>query len=95
MTIVGLSSAIFDNVPLVAAIQGMYDLNQYPIGNDIWNYLAYAAGTGGSILVIGSAAGVAIMTTMKLDFFWYLRKISLPALAGFLGGGLVYIFLNT
>ena len=95
MTVVGLSSAIFDNVPLVAAIQGMYDLNQYPVGSDLWNYLAYAAGTGGSILVIGSAAGVAIMTTMKLDFFWYLKKISLPALAGFLGGGLVYILLNT
>lgn len=91
ITIVGLCSAIFDNVPLVAAIQGMYDVNQYPAGSNLWNYLAYAAGTGGSILVIGSAAGIAIMTSMRLDFFWYLKKISLPALLGFLGGGIVYI----
>ena len=86
VTGIGMLSAIFDNVPLVAAIQGMYDLNQYPTGHFFWNYLAYCAGTGGSILIIGSAAGVAAMGIEKISFFWYLKNISLAALLGYAAG---------
>jgi Na+/H+ antiporter NhaD/arsenite permease-like protein len=93
VTGIGLFSAIFDNVPLVAAIQGMYDLQQYPSGDFFWNYLAYCAGTGGSILIIGSAAGVAAMGMENISFFWYLKNISLAALLGFLGGAFVTILL--
>ena len=80
---IGLLSAIVDNVPLVAATQGMYSLTVYrrPF---FWEFLAFAAGTGGSVLIIGSAAGVAAMGMEKINFFWYLRKISLPALIGYL-----------
>ncbi|MDD4968633.1 MAG: sodium:proton antiporter NhaD [Paludibacter sp.] len=88
---IGLSSAIIDNVPLVAATQGMYNLAQYPMDSYIWEFLAYCAGTGGSILVIGSAAGVAAMGMEKIDFFWYIRKISWLALIGYFAGALVYI----
>ena len=93
VTGIGLFSAIFDNVPLVAAIQGMYDLQQYPSGDFFWNYLAYCAGTGGSILIIGSAAGVAAMGMENISFFWYLKNISLAALLGFLGGAFLTILL--
>jgi Na+/H+ antiporter NhaD/arsenite permease-like protein len=86
VTGIGLLSSIFDNVPLVAAIQGMYDLTQYPTGHFFWNYLAYCAGTGGSILIIGSAAGVAAMGIEKISFFWYLKNISLAALFGYAAG---------
>lgn len=87
----GLLSAIIDNVPLVAAAQGMYSLTDYPTDHFFWEFLAYTTGTGGSILIIGTAAGVAAMGMGKIGFFWYLRKISLPALSGFLAGSLVYI----
>ncbi len=94
ITLIGVLSAIIDNVPLVAASMGMYSLEMYPMDDFIWEYLAYCAGTGGSILVIGSAAGVAAMGMEKIDFGWYLRKISLLALMGYLGGALVYLFMH-
>jgi Na+/H+ antiporter NhaD/arsenite permease-like protein len=90
----GLLSAVVDNVPLVAAAQGMYNLAQYPPDHYFWEFLAYAAGTGGSMLIIGSAAGVAAMGMEKINFFWYLRKISLLALFGYLAGAFVYILQN-
>jgi Na+/H+ antiporter NhaD/arsenite permease-like protein len=88
---IGLSSAIIDNVPLVAATQGMYSLSQYPMDDFIWEFLAYCAGTGGSILIIGSAAGVAAMGMEKIDFFWYVKKISWLALLGYLAGAGIYL----
>ncbi|MCE3259494.1 MAG: sodium/proton antiporter, NhaD family, partial [Bacteroidetes bacterium] len=78
----GLLSSVVDNVPLVAAVQGMYDLATYPTDHYFWQFLAYATGTGGSTLIIGSAAGVAAMGIEKINFFWYLKKISLLALIG-------------
>ncbi len=89
--IIGLVSAIVDNVPLVAASMGMYGLDQYPPDSFLWEFIAYCAGTGGSILVIGSAAGVAAMGMEKIDFVWYLRHISTLALFGYFSGALVYI----
>jgi Na+/H+ antiporter NhaD/arsenite permease-like protein len=89
-TMIGLLSAIVDNVPLVAACMGMYDLSTYPPDHDFWELLAYCAGTGGSILIIGSAAGVATMGLLKIDFLWYLRNISIYALIGYLAGIAVY-----
>jgi Na+/H+ antiporter NhaD/arsenite permease-like protein len=89
--IIGFISSIVDNVPLVAACMGMYDLASYPMDSSFWMLSAYAAGTGGSILIIGSAAGVAFMGLEKVDFFWYLRKASIPALAGYVAGILVYM----
>ncbi len=89
--LIGLLSAIVDNVPLVAAAQGMYSLNQFPQDHAFWEMLAYCAGTGGSALVIGSAAGVAAMGMEKIDFFWYLKHISWLALAGFFSGFLILI----
>ena len=93
VTLLGLFSAIIDNVPLVAASMGMYSLSQYPVDSFLWEYLAYAAGTGGSILIIGSAAGVAAMAIEKIEFFWYVRKVSLLALAGYLGGAATYVLM--
>ena len=92
--IIGLLSSIIDNVPLVAAGQGMYPLAVYPTDNFFWEFLAYAAGTGGSILVIGSAAGVAAMGMEKINFVWYLKKISWVALTGYFAGAIVYLFQN-
>jgi Na+/H+ antiporter NhaD/arsenite permease-like protein len=94
ITMIGVLSSIVDNVPLVAASMGMYSLEQYPMDDFIWEYLAYCAGTGGSILVIGSAAGVAAMGMEKIEFGWYLKKISLLALMGYLGGALVYLVMH-
>lgn len=88
---IGLLSAIVDNVPIVAAVQGMYDLSLYPLNHHFWTFLAYAAGTGGSALIIGSAAGVAAMGIEKIDFFWYIRKIAWLALIGFFAGAGVYL----
>lgn len=85
-TLIGLASAVVDNVPLVAASMSMYDLSQYPIDHRFWQMIAYAAGTGGSILIVGSAAGVVFMGLEKVDFFWYLKKITLAAVAGFFAG---------
>lgn len=88
---IGLLSAIVDNVPLVAATQGMYSLTQYPTDHYFWEFLAFCAGTGGSILIIGSAAGVAAMGMERISFAWYLKKISFLALIGYFSGVLVYI----
>ena len=93
ITLIGVLSAVIDNVPLVAASMGMYSLDTYPMDHMIWEYLAYCAGTGGSILIIGSAAGVAVMGMEKVDFIWYLKKISLWALLGYLAGAIVYVVL--
>ena len=89
--IIGLASSVIDNVPLVAAAQGMYGLTQYPPDHFFWEFLAYSAGTGGSALIIGSAAGVAAMGMEKINFFWYIRKISWLALIGFFSGAIIYI----
>ncbi len=94
ITFIGLLSAVVDNVPLVAASMGMYSLETYPIDSMIWEYLAYCAGTGGSILIIGSAAGVAVMGMEKIDFIWYLKKISLIALLGYFAGAFTYLAIQ-
>ena len=90
--IIGLLSAIVDNVPLVAGAMGMYD---FPMDHYFWEFLAYAAGTGGSILIIGSAAGVAVMGMERIDFIWYLKRISWLALLGYLAGCAVYILQHS
>jgi NhaD family Na+/H+ antiporter len=89
--LIGLVSAVVDNVPLVAASMGMYSLAQYPPDSFLWEFIAYCAGTGGSILIIGSAAGVAAMGLEKIDFIWYMKKISALALLGYLSGAIFYI----
>jgi len=88
---IGLFSAVVDNVPLVAATMGMYDLHSFPQDHYFWELISYCAGTGGSCLIIGSAAGVAAMGMEKIDFIWYLKKISWLALIGYLAGVLVYL----
>ena len=89
--ILGVGSAIIDNVPLVAASMGMFS---EPMDNPLWHFIAYSAGTGGSMLIIGSAAGVVAMGMEKIDFFWYLRKIAWLAAAGFLAGAICFILLR-
>jgi Na+/H+ antiporter NhaD/arsenite permease-like protein len=89
--IIGFLSAIVDNVPLVAAAQGMYGLDQYPTDHFFWEFLAYCAGTGGSILIIGSAAGVAAMGMERIQFGWYLKKIAWLAIIGYLAGAGVFL----
>ncbi len=91
--IIGLLSSVVDNVPLVAGAMGMYR-NTFGVDHYFWEMLAYCAGTGGSILIIGSAAGVAVMGMEKIDFIWYLKKISLWALIGYLTGALMYWAIN-
>jgi NhaD family Na+/H+ antiporter len=91
VVVLGLLSAIVDNVPLVAASMGMYGLGQYPTDSFLWEFVAYCAGTGGSILIIGSAAGVAAMGIEKIHFFWYVRRISALALLGYFAGAAAYI----
>jgi len=93
VVIIGLASAVIDNVPLVAASIGMYDLNTFPPDSKIWEFMAYCAGTGGSILIIGSAAGVAVMGMEKIDFLWYLRNISFVALIGYFAGVFAYLLI--
>jgi NhaD family Na+/H+ antiporter len=88
---IGTLSAIVDNVPLVAAAQGMYSLETYPTDHYFWEFLAYATGTGGSMLIIGSAAGVAAMGLENINFIWYLKRIGWLALIGYLAGAGVYI----
>lgn len=88
---IGILSAVVDNVPLVAATRGMFSLSQYPADSYFWELLAYATGTGGSILIIGSAAGVAAMGIEKIDFIWYLKRFSLWALLGYFAGAAVFI----
>jgi Na+/H+ antiporter NhaD/arsenite permease-like protein len=91
VVIIGLVSAIVDNIPLVAASMGMYPLAQFPPDSFLWEFMAYCAGTGGSILIIGSAAGVAAMGLEKIEFFWYARRIGPLALAGYFCGVATYI----
>lgn len=86
--LLGVGSAIIDNVPLVAASMGMYDA---PLDDKLWQFIAYAAGTGGSMLIIGSAAGVAAMGMERIDFIWYLKKITWLAAIGFVAGGITYL----
>ena len=90
--LLGIGSAVIDNVPLVAASLGMFS---QPIDNELWHFIAYSAGTGGSMLIIGSAAGVVAMGMEKIDFFWYFKKISWLALAGFFAGTLVFFWTRT
>lgn len=89
--VIGLLSAVVDNVPLVAAAMGMYNLELFPTDDRLWTFLAYAAGTGGSCLIIGSAAGVAVMGMERIGFVWYLRNMSALALAGYCAGAAVYL----
>lgn len=90
-TSLGILSAIVDNVPLVAAAQGMFDMNVYPQDHRFWDFLALTTGTGGSMIIIGSAAGVAVMGIQKIPFGWYLKRIGALALAGYIAGILVFI----
>jgi Na+/H+ antiporter NhaD/arsenite permease-like protein len=90
--LLGVASAVIDNVPLVAASMGMYD---QPMDARLWHFIAYAAGTGGSMLIIGSAAGVAAMGMEKIDFIWYLKNLAWLAFIGFLAGALVFIGLTS
>lgn len=91
---IGVVSAIIDNVPLVAATMGMYDLTSFPQDSEFWQLVAFCAGTGGSMLIIGSAAGVAFMGMEKVDFFWYLRKVSGFAFAGYAAGIAAYLAMH-
>ena len=88
--ILGFLSAIIDNVPLVAASMGMY---QFPTDSTFWHFIAYSAGTGGSMLIIGSAAGVAAMGMERIDFIWYLRKIAWLAFIGFIAGAAFFLLV--
>jgi Na+/H+ antiporter NhaD/arsenite permease-like protein len=89
--LIGIFSAIIDNVPLVAATMGMYPMDQFPMDSKLWLFIAYSAGTGGSMLVIGSAAGVAAMGMEKIDFIWYFKNITWLAFIGFIAGGLTFL----
>lgn len=89
--ILGFLSAIIDNVPLVAASMGMYDMQTYAIDDKLWHFIAYSAGTGGSMLIIGSAAGVAAMGMERIDFIWYFKKIAWLAFIGFFFGALAFL----
>jgi Na+/H+ antiporter NhaD/arsenite permease-like protein len=91
---IGLASAVVDNVPLVAAAQAMYSPATFPTDHSFWVFLAYCAGTGGSILIIGSAAGIAVMGIQRITFAWYVRHMSVPALLGFAAGAIAYLGLN-
>lgn len=96
--IIGILSSVVDNVPLVAAVQGMYPHEGVDVlfvqNHPFWEFLAYCAGTGGSLLIIGSAAGVAVMGMEKIDFIWYLKKITLLAFAGYIAGAIVFILMD-
>jgi Na+/H+ antiporter NhaD/arsenite permease-like protein len=92
VTLLGASSAVIDNVPLVAASIGMF--SEYTVDHQIWHFLAYAAGTGGSMLIIGSAAGVVAMGMEKISFFWYLKNVSLLALLGYIGGVVAFLIMH-
>ncbi|MFI5263168.1 MAG: sodium:proton antiporter NhaD [Candidatus Kapaibacterium sp.] len=94
-TVLGLFSGIIDNVPLVAASQGMFSLVQFPTDHYFWEFIALTTGTGGSIIIIGSAAGVAAMGIESIDFLWYLKKISWVALIGFACGIVTFILQQT
>mmetsp|Transcript_12582 Transcript_12582/g.14381 ORF Transcript_12582/g.14381 Transcript_12582/m.14381 type:complete len:852 (+) Transcript_12582:146-2701(+) len=93
-TVIGLASALIDNVPLVAATMGMYDISDYATDDKLWQLIALCAGTGGSILVIGSASGVALMGLEKVDFLWYAKKVSVGASVGYFAGIATYLAQN-
>lgn len=96
--VIGLLSAIVDNVPLVAGAMGMYEVaptGAFAVDGTFWEFLAYCAGTGGSCLIIGSAAGVAVMGILKIDFIWYMKRMSLLAFIGYIAGAGVYYLMNT
>jgi Na+/H+ antiporter NhaD/arsenite permease-like protein len=90
--LLGFGSAVIDNVPLVAASMGMFNL---PIDDLVWHFIAYSAGTGGSMLIIGSAAGVVAMGMEKISFFWYLKKIAWLAAIGYLTGACSFLLFNS
>ena len=92
VVLLGVGSAVIDNVPLVAASLGMFS---QPMDDQLWRFIAFSAGTGGSMLIIGSAAGVVAMGMEKIDFFWYLKKISWLALIGFICGSAAFLFTRT
>ena len=95
--IIGVLSSVVDNVPLVAAVMGMYPLGDgalFAVNHPFWEFLAYCAGTGGSLLIIGSAAGVAVMGMEKIDFIWYLKNITLKALVGYIAGAIVFALMD-
>ena len=92
--LLGIGSAVVDNVPLVAASMGMFDMATYPQDDPLWHFIAYSAGTGGSMLIIGSAAGVVAMGMEKIDFMWYLRKIAWLAAVGFIAGAAVFLLMH-
>jgi Na+/H+ antiporter NhaD/arsenite permease-like protein len=89
--LIGLFSSVVDNVPMVAASISMYSMAEHPVDSFLWQFLAFCAGTGGSMLIIGSAAGLAAMGLEKIDFFWYLKKMSFLALLGYLGGAFTFL----
>jgi Na+/H+ antiporter NhaD/arsenite permease-like protein len=89
--LIGLASSLVDNVPMVAASMSMFSMTDHPTDSFLWEFLAYCAGTGGSILIIGSAAGLAVMGLEKIDFVWYLKKVSLLAFVGYISGAMTYI----
>ena len=89
--VIGIVSAVIDNVPLVAAAMGMYSLDQFPQDHLFWHFIAYSAGTGGSLLIIGSAAGVAAMGMEKIEFFWYAKRITFIAAIGYFAGCAAFI----
>jgi Na+/H+ antiporter NhaD/arsenite permease-like protein len=89
--LLGGFSAVIDNVPLVAAVQGAYSLDRFPLDHPFWDLVAYCAGTGGSALIIGSAAGVAAMGLERIEFFWWVRKVSWLAILGYLAGAAVFL----
>jgi len=93
VTFIGLVSSIVDNVPLVAATIGMYSITEFPMDHSMWEYLAFCAGTGGSVLIIGSAAGVAVMGMEKIEFGWYAKNIGFLALLGYFAGAVVYLMV--
>jgi Na+/H+ antiporter NhaD/arsenite permease-like protein len=90
--ILGVASAVIDNVPLVAATIGMFS---EPIDHELWHFIAFAAGTGGSMLIIGSAAGVVAMGMEKINFFWYFKNISWLALIGYLIGAAAFMIIRS
>lgn len=95
--IIGVLSSVVDNVPLVAAVMGMYPITDgalFAVNHPFWEFLAYCAGTGGSLLIIGSAAGVAVMGMEKIDFIWYLKNITLKALVGYLAGAIIFVLMD-
>ena len=91
IALLGIGSAVIDNVPLVAASMGMFSM---PTDDPVWHLIAYSAGTGGSMLIIGSAAGVVAMGMEKIDFFWYLKKIAWLAFIGFVGGFITFVLMR-